>query len=87
MMMQSEDMVVSDFNCIYTIFFPNVQSSAISLSRPPSRSHARYYTDLIDCFEMMLQWLSTLERSGKFDSIFDKYSIETAIVAFSMILV
>jgi hypothetical protein len=65
MMVQSEDKVVSDFNRIFISIFPNVETTAKSPFKTTVHiTDNRYYTDTIQCFNMMLERLGVLESSG-----------------------
>ena len=67
-MVSSEDKVVTDFNFLYQTNFPNTKTVA----RSPFKTlvhitDAKYFTDNIQCFEMMLERLNILDTSGKFE--------------------
>ena len=76
-MVQSEEKVVAVFNRLYTIHSPNVKTVA----RSPFKTVVQI-TDAIDCYDMMLQRLQTLDISCKFEATYQMYSIDIALNAF-----
>ena len=83
LMVTSEDRVVSDFNTLYQTHFPNTKTVARSPFKTLVHiSDTKYFTDTIQCFEMMLERLNTLDTAGKFETTYQQYSVETAITAF-----
>jgi hypothetical protein len=82
-MVQGETKLVDDFNRIYKSHFPNVRTLAASPFRTTVHvADAKYFTDVIGCFDMMLERLNTMESSGKFEAFFQTYSIDTALITF-----
>ena len=82
-MVTSEEKVVADFNRLYQSHLANTNTVAKSPFKTVVQiTDTKYFTDAIYCYDMMLERLNILETSGKFESTYQMYSVETALIAF-----